>query len=451
MRSRAAKTRCGRALSPFGPLSRADPTQDAARLWWARGVSPISQARSFRQLADLAGSSPLLARPLVSVLDEAALPDAVKQLLGGQRFTTVGSFLRQSVLHALLQRQGLMEITLAGFRDWLARGANSQLRLVSCGSSGEPASGGSTVGQLCRAAAIPDLDEWNAGMLSPALPRILLRKTLGALAQERLPLQAGRALVDVLKGLVATAKRGRATPTPAPPSTGNDRLDAFRHSLATMRERLREGWPPGLVPGRLQLSAERDDLELDLSLVGDERHLDRYDYSGQNGFYSQYDGAELDDDLDDGAGDFDALYGGTKDGARGQLGRRDGSPRKLPAGKLLMPDLARAQHEPLLRCWCARAECIHRAVALDLLLSTTESARNAPARLIAPLLVPAWQRALRSRASTRAASCRRSGWSCCARVATGCGWWSCPTRWGGCSRRWPRTARASRGRRCPAW
>src|SRR5439155_23090822 len=122
---------------------------------------------------------------------------------------------------------------------------------------------------LIRAAAIPDLEQWQGGMIAP-LPFEVGRRTLGELSRRGRLTGHHRELRAALSKLGRKAAEGRqATPQPFA-ATGHEPLDALRRELDALREPLRKGWPPDLVNTRLAMHADDDGVWFDLRIEGEE-------------------------------------------------------------------------------------------------------------------------------------------------------------------------------------
>ena len=301
----------------------------------------ISEASSLPQLAFLAAGLPALHRELWSMLDEVPLPpEARAQLLAlaRARGLTVHDFLRSKALHERLPQKPV----LAAFQAWLAKQA-------SAGPADE-------LGRLIQATGIPDVERWTLGLLLPSCPPHLAHRTLGKLPRLR-QFELGE-VSDALRSLARRADAARmAAPAPLLPS-GNAALDALRARLSAARELLRSGWPPGLLQGSLALQPEGDGLLLELELgdprLGGDAYLDAWD---------------------------DEFPAGLPPWAR------------RPQSGVLRIDSLPA-FEGRVHCFCRAAECVHRAVTLDLLLGELAVFDGRIAKLVSRMLVPRWQRAL---------------------------------------------------------
>jgi superfamily II DNA or RNA helicase len=309
----------------------------------------IGRASSLPQLAYLAERSPALDRDLSAAVSEMLLPAEVHDHLGKLGKTTgmtVRDFLSRRKLHRELD--GTLGSVLASFQGWVERG------------SAAPAAHLDLPG-LVAAAGIPDLPEWTAGMVSPAVPFAMSRRTLKSLLSTRnLGPRNTEALRTALSSFLGRLAKARATPLAALVPTGNERLDSFRGALRRLREPLAAGWPPGLVGAEIAIREDGDSLLIAL-------HFNDSWIVEEDPF----------DDPDEPAW------------------RRPGfaqGPASEPRRILRIANLSGWERKLALLCYCRRDACVHRAIALDALLDHTATPKGS--RAIAQLLSPPWQRAL---------------------------------------------------------
>ena len=382
----------------------------------------IGRANSLPQLAYLAAGLPALNRDLAGVLEEVLLPAEVKSRLGLVAFSgrmTVRSFLQQRELHRELERSGAIAGVLAGFQGWVERAASSPI-------AARPLERGAPLEALIASTEVPDLWHWNAGMLSRDMLYEIAGRTLGELAKRALSPRQERALRDGLLGLQSRVRQARASaprpaalllpalsdavtetgapganpaePAAAAPTSGGgpaqDRLPELARALAALREPMLHGWPRGLVDAGMRFDPVGDDLRLELTIGGDDREQDRDLGPGYRRGGNPYGDSDLDNDFDNGDDLLDAPWTEAPPRAKGARGGLPTGTKLPPPGFLLLPRLSEQWRRPELICWCGRDACVHRAKALDLLLRELALPKSAAVRLIARLVVPAWQRAL---------------------------------------------------------
>ena len=362
--------------------------------------APIGRARSLPQLGFFADGLDALDLALADAIDQLALPSSVlerfRALSRGHPFT-VREFLHRRDLHRSFEAFVPPEMLLDAFRLWVLQASQgtpppARPRAPAGARAGERATGSAALTSAMLATGIPDLERWNAGMLSETIPHELARQPLSTLAASALPSGRGRALLSAVNALgqraaslraQQAAQRAEWRSLSAPAATGSapaatgttpraaeGRLGELLRALKAHRETLLERWPTGLLTAWLSPTAEGDDLRLDLSINGDQRSLD----------YTRFDPRYR-------------YFAADDDGPNGADPRR-AAPRRLRPGSLELASVPEWRRGLSLRCWCGLEACVHQALALDLLLLQAGTPAHQTAKLLARLVVPRWQRAL---------------------------------------------------------
>ena len=309
-------------------------------------------------LGEKMSGSPLARRLLSEAAPELGLQwDAREALARVGSFAgtlTVGGFLKEQRWHAHVKHVMPLAFLAYAFERWFDGEAKGVSRELSPGRSLGTAPGpppGPSLRDLLDRTAIPDIDAWPSGALDPdreftSLGSYGFYGTLGQLAAnpQRFALPSQIAAVErVLASFVQLVGKARAEARQKPPllerlvPTGEDGLDRVLRAACAARQATLETWPRELLRCDCTVGGQGEHLVLYLTLRG-------------------------------------APYGS--------------------GSKVTPPPLSRWGEETRLGCDCGLPACVHRALALDLVIDSLQDPANKLRDLVREGLRPAWERTL---------------------------------------------------------